>query len=351
MRTTIPHSRPFVGKEEQAAAGRVIASGQLAQGPEVAGLEHELSRYAGRRYGVAVSSGTAALYCSLRALDVKRGDAVVIPSYVCTALLNAVYLAGATPLLADVDPATGNLDVDNVKKALRAKTKAVIVAHLFGHPARADEIERLGVPVIEDCAQCVGATVNGKRAGSLTTMSVFSFYATKVLAAGEGGLVATSDRRIAQRILDLREYDNRDDYVPRFNFKMSDIHAAIASVQVKKIAAIVRGRRAIARVYRAQLCEALADDQLPPQNPGLDSMYYRFVLRLRQSPLATVAAMRKKGIACGRPVFKPLHRYLGLSGFPGSEEIYKQALSIPIYPGLTSTQIRRIADTLRSVLV
>ncbi len=351
MMKTIPHSKPFVGTTEARAAARVISSGQLSQGPQVSLLEKELSTYVGHHYGVAVSSGTAALFCALRALGVGTGDEVVVPTYVCTALLNAVCFCGATPVLADVDPCTGNMGPENVRAVLGRKVKAVVVAHMFGCPAPAAEIERLGIAVIEDCAQCVGATAGGRRVGGMTSASIFSFYSTKVLGAGEGGMVATSDRTIAQRVRDMREYDNRDSYSVRFNLKLSDIHAAVAREQLKKIAAIVRLRRSIAEVYDKAFAPLLGEEALPPRPAGSAPMYYRYVVRAGKRRAAIAAALKRAGVECARPVYKPLHRYLGEEGFSGAERIYREAHSIPIYPGLTRRDVGRVVRALRRAVL
>ena len=343
----IPHSRPFVGTREKRAVNEVIGSLQLAEGEQVRSLEKELSTFVGHDYGVAVSSGTAAIYLALKALGVKKGDAVIIPSYVCTALLNAVLHADAIPALCDVDPATGNMGMQNVKKVLRKNTRAIIVPHMFGYPASAAGIAALGVPVIEDCAQCVGATIGNRRVGSMSQVSIFSFYANKLIAAGEGGMVATSDPKIARKIKESREYDNRNTYAPSFNFKLSDVHAAIARQQLEKLPAMIKKRRSTAHQYCRRFSALSHTIQMPIEEKGHGPVYYRFVVRASSGPMrdAIMKKMDQAGISCRRPVFKPLHRYLNKSGFPGAEDIFLKALSLPVYPGLNSQQIDRICET------
>jgi perosamine synthetase len=336
----IPHSKPFLGTAEAAAVHRVLLSGQISQGKEVSLLERELSSFVGQRYGIAVSSGTAALYLALRSLGIKHADSVVVPSYVCTALLNAVLMAGASPCLSDVDPGTGEMTVDTARKALRKNTKAAIVPHLFGTPVDAHAIEsRLGIPVIEDCAQCVGTTFENKKAGNQTVISIFSFYATKLLCAGEGGLVATSDRQIAQTIIDLREYDNRDSFTPAFNYKLSDVHAALARQQLKKLPEMIRRRRAVAKLYDAAFADLAPRISLTKSENIRKSVYFRYVAQTTRSVQAMIKKMESKGVSCRRPIYKPLHTYLKKTGFPGTDEIYKRAISIPIYPSLSREQI------------
>lgn len=345
----IPHSRPFVGREELAGLRRVIASGQLAQGEEVKSLEKELSSIAGHRYGIAVSSGTAALYLALRSLEIRPGDRVVMPSYVCTALLNAVNMIGAKPVLADIDYRTGNMTPDTVKKALTKRCKAVIVPHMFGYPADAAGIEALGIPVIEDCAQCVGARVGRRTVGNLTRVSVFSFYATKMIAAGEGGLVATSDRGIAAAIREFREYDKRKTYTPGFNFKLSDMHAAVAGAQLEKLNHMIELRRKIAAVYDSYIIDAGPSIEAPWRGHGAQPVYYRYVVRIADADRAqsVIDRMNKRGIACNRPIYKPVHEYLGTGrALPRTRSLQKRAVSLPIYPGLSRADAANVAKTL-----
>jgi perosamine synthetase len=347
----IPHSKPFLGNAEKIACARVIASGQLSEGSEVLRLEKELSGFVGHQFGVAVSSGTAALYLALKALDVGRGDSVIIPSYVCTAILNAVLMAGAKPLLSDVDPFSGNMSLGHAKKAIRRGTKAAIVPHLFGTPANAYAIELgLGIPVIEDCAQCVGVSIGKKNVGSLTTIAIFSFYATKLLCAGEGGMIAMSDKRLAAKIMSLREYDNCDAYIPTFNFKLSDVHAAIARAQLKKLPAAIRRRRELADIYTRLLSGCPSILRFPHQEGHARSAFFRFVMLIKNNVVNTIASIEKTGVSCRRPIFKPLHHYLNKNGFSGTDHIYTQAISLPIYPGLADEQVKYIVEKFLRVL-
>jgi len=346
MRRIIPHSQPYLDRSEQKAAAAVIASGMLSQGAEVESLERELSRTVRRKYGVAVSSGTAALYLSLRALDVGHGHAVIIPSYVCTALLNAVAFAGATPVLCDVDPKTGVMSRAHAQKVMGRNVRAIIVPHMFGFPADVTDIASLGVPIIEDCAQCIDGEINGHVAGSMGTISVFSFYATKLIAAGEGGMAATSDEKLAQRMRDLREYDNRQTWSPSFNFKLSDIHASIARSQVRKLPEMISRRQAIAGRYSEFIKRTGTTVETPPEITSVRQCWYRYVVRTIFPAEKMLEWMNGRGVACRRPVFRPLHRYLNLHGFPGAEEIYVRAISLPLYPGLTQSDEQYIHSAL-----
>jgi dTDP-4-amino-4,6-dideoxygalactose transaminase len=267
-------------------------------------------------------------------------------------LLNAVNFLGAKPLLADVDPSSGNLTPQTVKKAIRKNTRAIIVPHLFGYPADVSGICRLGIPVIEDCAQCVGARIDGHPVGSLSNISIFSFYATKLITGGEGGMVTSFDRKIIKQIISFREYDNRAVYVPSFNFKMSDLRAAVARAQVKKLPLMIRKRHLLACRYRELLAPFHRIFKLPLQENGISPVYFRFVVRCASAGLRDriIKKMDAIGISCRKPVFIPLHHYLGLKGFPGTDTIYRQALSLPLYPGLEIRDVDYIVGQIGKIL-
>jgi perosamine synthetase len=207
----IPHSRPTLDKDDAAAVSAVLKSGHLSQGYQVSQFEKALAAFIGTKAGVAVSSGTAALHLSLLALKIGKGDEVILPSYVCTAPFNAVHLVSATPVIADIDRKTFNVDVPDLKKRITPRTKAIIVPHMFGLPADLDEILSLGIPVIEDCALSVGSRYKGQRTGSFGTLSIFSFYTTKMIATGEGGMVLCSREDIIDAVRDLRDYDEKEE--------------------------------------------------------------------------------------------------------------------------------------------
>lgn len=336
-RHLIPHSRPTFGREEEQAVLRAIRSGMVGSGEEVGRFERELERQVGGGRVVAVHSGSAALHLALLGLGIRPGDRVVVPSYVCAAVLNAVNYTGAEPIVADVDPATANLDPGDVRRRLRAGTKAIIAPHMLGRTAPIRELRGLGVPVVEDCAMALGGEV-----GCTGEVSVFSFYATKMMATGHGGAVAARDRRIVARIADLVEYDNRSDYKVRYNYRMSALAAALGRVQLAKLPEFVQRRRQIADYYYRTL--SLGE---PP--PG--HVFYRFLLRVG-SIGRFVRFMGSRGVDCKRPVFRPLHRLLARTRgeYPGAEELQRHGASIPLYPSLTRAEMRRVGESAREFL-
>ncbi len=344
----IPHSRPTVGDEEVRALTAVTRSGQLAQGPRVEEFERGMAAAVGVAGGVAVSSGTAALELALLVLGVGSDDEVILPSYVCAAPWLAVVRVGARPKIVDIEPASYAIDPAEVKKTLSFRTRAVIVPHMFGLPADLTGLQALGVPLIEDCAQTLGATEAGRRVGTVGAVAVCSFYATKLLCTGEGGMLLSNDRRLLDRGRALREYDEEPTLeAAAFNRKMTDLQAALGLSQLGKLRSFLDRRAAIAAAYRSALGRTGLD--LPAVPPGRSHIYYRFVVRLpgsSRSADAVLARMERRGVQCRKPVFQPLHRYLGLSGYPASEDASRAALSLPIYPSMTDEEVDRTIRTL-----
>ena len=344
----IPHSRPTIDETDILAVASVLRSGKIAQGSAVEKFERELAGYIGVKGGVATSSGTAALHLALLALDITGKDTVALPSYVCTAVLNAVNYVGASPLLIDTHPDTFNMDVENLKRKLTPQVKAIIIPHSFGLAADLEEIMALGIPVIEDCAQSIGATYKNKLTGSFGNMSIFSFYATKMITTGEGGMVVSNSEEFLGKIRDLRDYDNRENYVTRYNYKMTDFQAALGLSQLNKLNHFIEIRRIIAQRYNIELKNLCS----LPVNHGNDSkhIYYRYTIKLRRDVESFLKLSKEKGINCERPVFKPLHRYMNLSGFTNTDSVWEKAVSIPIYPTLTEKNMNTIIEFVKDAV-
>jgi dTDP-4-amino-4,6-dideoxygalactose transaminase len=343
----IAHSKPSITDDDVQRVARVVRSGQLAQGPEVAALERELAARLGVAATAAVSSGTVALELALRALGVGAGHEVLIPTYVCDALHHAVRRAGAVPVLVDADPVTHSLSAKDALARRTPRTRAVIVPHAFGLAADLEPFAALGIPVIEDCAQALGARLDdGRPAGAAGALAVCSFYATKMIAAGEGGAVAGPTALIA-RVRDARDYDGRETLEPRLNAKLTDMAAALARGQLARLDAFVTRRRALAARYRARLAGVPAR---VAADAGARHVYHRFVVGLERDPAAVVAALEARGVAARRPVFRPAHRALGLDGYPEADRLWAESLSIPCYPALTDDEAEHVAAALAAVL-
>ena len=343
----IPHSRPTLGEEEKKACLEVLDSLQIAQGEKVAAFEKAFCQFASRRYGVAVSSGTSALHLALLALGVSQGDEVIVPSFTCVALLHAVDAVGARPVVADIDLEDFNISVSEVKKKRTRKTKVVIAPHAFGRTARMEELISLGLPVIEDGTQALGAKIGNKTVGSFGAISVFSFYPTKMITTGEGGMVLTDSSRLAEKILDMRDYDKKKDYRFRTNAKMTDLEAALGIEQLKKLPDFIQKRREIASHYRKAFQTTAA--VLPVEDSYRDHVYFRYVVRMPKQSKMWLKHLRTRGIDAKEPVFKPLHRYLHFPEplFPSTAKAMKEACSLPIYPSLSHEDCERICRAIQ----
>lgn len=327
----------MLGVEEEEAVVRVLRSGRLAQGPEVEAFEDECAAFVGRRYGVAVSSGTAALHLALHALGVEADDIVAIPAYACASLLTAVSLQRATAHIVDVND-DFNLDARQVP----VDTGYVILPHLFGKRA---ETPGRGV-VIEDVAQSIGGD-----AGRAGTVAIASFYATKLLTTGEGGMILTDDGSLADVARDRRDYDNRDTFVPRFSYKMSEMQAAMGRVQLRRLTYFLARRRHIAFRY----VESLHD--LPIGLPDAhDHVFFRFVITTdRQTEV--IDWLVGEGVEAKRPVYRPAHHYVTESssglrartngGYPRADRAHAAAVSLPIHPGMRDEDADAVIEAVR----
>ena len=351
MSKVIPHSKPFVSEEDALAVAKVVKSGMHATWKKTEEFENKISELIGINYGKAVTSGTTALHIALLGLGVTNEDEVIIPSYVCQSLLNAVNYIGAKAVLADIDPDYKdkgyNISARTVKNLINIKTKAIIVPHMFGIPAEINEIVNLGVSVIEDCCQSLGAMNEGRVTGSFGKIGVFSFYATKVISTGHGGMVVTNCEDVKEKFYDLNKYDGRDEYKIAFNYGFTDIQAALGLNQLQRLNEFIERRREIGKRYD----KAFSDIglRIPPNNKG--SFPFRYVINLKNKDELerALVVLREIGIKAEKPVFKPLHRYLGKddSIFPNTSEAHETALSIPIYPALNDDEVEYI---IRNVL-
>ncbi len=351
----ITHSRPSLDQQDIQAVTDVLQSGRLVQGPLVERFERGIAAMVGVKGGVAVNSGTAALELALRALGVGPGDEVILPSYVCAAPWLATSRLGAQPRVVDISLDTYGIDPLAAQQAVTPRTRAIIVPHMFGLPADMPDLESLGIPLIEDCAQTLRATVNGRLVGTMGKVAVCSFRATKLLCTGEGGMVLSDDEGILERASALRDYDEEPSLEPTsFNHKLTDLQAALGLSQLHRYQSFLDRRAGIAATYHERL--AALDIVLPSTPQGRTHIFYRYVVRVprfRETPGALddlLAGLEQQGIQCRRPVFRALHRYLELEGCSHSEEASETAISIPIYPSMTDEDVARTAHALRGAL-
>jgi len=352
-----------VGAEVRAAVERVIASGHFILGPEGAALEREIAALTGVPHAVACNSGTDALHLALRAADIGPGDEVVTPAFTFIATAEAISYVGATPVFADIDPATFNLTAQALERSLTPGTRAVIVVHLFGQcadlPAIAEVCARRKLVLIEDCAQAIGADWGGRAAGAWGEYGCFSFYPTKNLGAyGDAGMLTTREAQHDTRLRMLRHHGSRQTYLHEeigYNSRLDELQAAVLRVKLPQLARWNEARRAHAARYRELL--AGAPLELPAEHGRGAHAYHQFTVRIAAHQRdAAKKALADAGVSSGVYYPIPLHRqpvyakdFAGLT-LPESEAAAHEVLSLPIYPQLTDEQIRHVAATLRACL-
>lgn len=346
----IPHSKPTLGTEEKKACAAVIDSLYLAQGRKVEEFEKAFCVFTGRRYAVAVSSGTAALHLTLAALGIGEKHQVIIPSYNCAAILQPIVALRATPVFADIDPEDFNISAMDAARKIKKITGAVIVPHLFGRAADMSAFKKMDIPVIEDGTQALGAKAGSKKVGSFGAAGVFSFYATKMITTGEGGMVVTDSKKLADAVRDLRDYDKKVTFKPRTNSKMTDLEAAMGLVQLERLPDFIQKRRAIAARYGGILAGTAV--ALPPADESRDHVYFRYVARVKKRAAPWLKALNRAGIEAKSPIYKPLHRYFKLpdARFPETSRAMAEAVSLPIFPAMTDAEINSVRQACAPLL-
>lgn len=348
--------------EIDAAIGRVLESGQFVLGEEVAAFEREFAEFCGVDHGVAVNSGTSALYLALLAAGIGSGDEVVTVPFSFVGTVAAIEYTGATPVLVDIDPRSFTMDPDAIAAAITSRTKAIMPVHLYGQPADMDPIRGIaaehGLTVIEDAAQAHGARYRGVRAGGLGDAACFSFYPTKNLGAyGEGGMVVTGDATLAERIRLLRDWGQARKYehtVRAFNARMEAFQGAILRVKLRHLPEWTAARRRIAARY-----DQLLDGPgvvVPAEMPYATHVYHVYSVRVRERQRLQ-EALRTDGIATGLHYPIPIHRqpaYADLGypagAFPESERAADEVMSLPLFPEMTEAQVEEVAASVRRAI-
>ena len=372
LRELIRINQPFLGKEEIDSAVEVLRTGVLTDksgmGPRVLEFERSFAKYVGAKHAIAVVNGTAALHAALLAAEVGPGDEVIVPSFTFVGAVNAVVLAGATPVFADIDKDTFCLRTDSIEEVVTRKTKAIIPTDLFGLPSdlkAASEIAKSkGMMVIEDAAQAHGAQYEGKRVGSISDMTIFSFYAAKNLTTGEGGMITTDDDEHAQALRMIRSHgEQRPYWTVRLghNYHMTEIAAAIGQAQLKKLPGFLERRRKNAELA-AQKLEMTGKLILPKEPEGRKHAWYVYTVRLR----GVNAAKRNKivdklwnknieaAVYYSTPVHStPFYRESNLARrgrLPETEKASRQVFSLPVHPRLGEEEMEYVAETLRKTI-
>jgi dTDP-4-amino-4,6-dideoxygalactose transaminase len=368
-----------IAPEIRAAVEDVLTRQQFVLGPQGDALEREIAEACGVRHAVGLASGTEALELGLHACSVKAGDEVIVPAFTFIATGSAVSALGARPIFADIEPATFNLDPDQIESRITPRTRAIVAVHLFGLSADMDAIlavaEKHGIPVIEDNAQSFGATYRGRKTGSMGRLGCLSFYPSKNLGAyGDAGMIVTNDEKLAARLRSLRNHGQTGQYLSTergWNSRLDELQAAILRVKLRHMAKWTAARQEHARLYDSLLGD-LPGILLPRVPPGREHVYYLYTLRVegraggntRPNDKGNEARsdlvqqrLKERGVASVVYYPVPLHLqplYALLGGKPGdlrvSERAAREVLSIPLYPELTREQVERVAQEVRAAV-
>jgi len=372
----IPIAKPFLGKEEAQAAYDTILSGWVTQGPKVKEFEEKFAEYIGAKYAVAVSSCTTALHLSMVVAEIGAGDEVICPSMSYIATANSIKYVGAKPVFAEVNE-DYNLDLNDVKKRITKKTKAILLVHQIGMPADIDSFRTLcnekGIMLIEDAACAIGSQYKGTKIGFHSDLVCFSFHPRKVITTGDGGMIATSNEAYNKRLKLLRQHgmsvNDRvrhlsekvilEDHIEiGYNYRMTDFQASVGIKQLEKLDWIIEKRREIAKRYIEEL-KGIENIRLPEEKPGYFTNYQSFSIYLKKNFLMSRDELMQKlldeGIATRRGIMTA-HRetaYKNLSNvvqLPFSEELCDQSIIIPLYVPMPLEELYHIISTLKKIL-
>jgi len=362
----IPIAKPDFGKEEETAVKEVLESGILASGPRTKQFEKEFAEYIGVEHAVAVTNGTIALDVALKALNLGAGDEVITSAFSFIASGNCILFQNAKPVFADIDPRTFNIDPEDVAEKITAKTKALIPVHMFGQPANMDALKEIaedkGIALVEDAAQAHGAEYRGQKAGSIGDMGCFSFYATKNMTAGEGGMITTSDAELARNTRLLINHGQSQKYhhaTLGYNYRITELCAAIGSIQLKKLDKFNAKRRENAQLL-TQGIRRFHGLTVPYVDKDVKPVFHQYVLRVEENysrdrdELADRLTEKGVGVAVHYPIpiyRQPLYLKLGYKDTkcPNTEEACRRVLSLPVHPLVDRKDIEYILAVLKDV--
>jgi perosamine synthetase len=365
-KAVISIAAPIVEGEEIDAVNGVLRSGMLAQGPKVAEFEEAFAQYCGSKYALAVNSGTAAIHAALFAAGVGPGDEVLTTPFSFVATVNPIIMVGAKPVLVDIDPVTFNIDPTKIKEKVTPATKAIIPVHLYGQPCDQGSIDEVAkshnLVVIEDACQAVGAMYGSKKAGNLGSMGCFSLYATKNIMCGEGGVVTTNDEKYAQAIRRFRQHGMSGPYQYEhigYNYRLSDLHAAIAVEQLKKVDNFNALRQKNAKLLDEGLA-GIEGIELPLLANGRTHVYHQYTIRLKDNFSVGrqnfIDMLRDKGIGAGVYYPKALHSIPHIAAygykegdFPVAEQAAREVVSLPVHPKVGEADVAHIVESIKEI--
>lgn len=357
----IPIAKPIVGEDEIAVVEAVLRSGSIAQGKKVEEFEGAFAEFIGTKYAIAVNSGTAALHIALLAHGIGKGDEVITSPFTFIATANSILFTGAKPVFADIEEESFNIAPDNIDEKITPRTGAIMPVHLYGQPCNMKRIMRIaqehGLIIIEDACQAHGAEFDGRRVGSFGT-GCFSFYPTKNMTTGEGGMITTNDKDIAQKARMIRSHGQRQRYLHEilgYNYRMMDIGAAIGLCQLGKLEECNNRRIKNAKFLTGRLSEIKG--LVPPfVRPDVKHVFHQYTVRITQNFGIPRDGLRQKLMDEGvgteiyypLPVHKqPLYRNLGYNDhLPNSKKAATEVLSLPVHPSLTKKDLKYVVDSL-----
>lgn len=365
----IPINAPQIGKKEIEAVVKVLESGilthGLGMGPMVKKFEKEFAKFVEAKHAIAVNSGTAALHLALTAAGIKNGDEVILPSFTFVATAEVIVMAGAKPVFVDIEPETYNISPEKIEKAITKRTKAIIPVDLYGLPANMQPIkeiaEKHGLLIIEDAAQAHGAGYKGKPPGAFADAACWSFYASKNMTTGEGGMITTNHDELAEKMHIIRSHGEKEKYksiMLGHNYRMPEIQAAIGSVQLEKLPKFLEKRRRNTEKLTAKL-KNVEKLKLPTQPQGYQHSWYLYTVKLKNAKEKErdeiLEKLRRKGIDAQVYYKCPIHLMPYYSKFgkyrlPQTEKAASQVFSLPVHPGVTEKQAEYISEAVLNVL-
>jgi len=362
----VPFFVPDISKSDKLAVMNALNSRMLTDGPQLRKFEREFAKYTGSKYAVGVSNGTAALHLALKALGLKKGDEVIIPNITFVATANSVLLTGATPVLVDVNYDDMNISLDSIKQNITSKTKAILPVHIAGKICKMTQIKKIAkknnLLLIEDCAHAIGTKLNNKHAGTFGSIGCFSFYPTKNFTTIEGGMVITNSKRIAEYVTSARSHGltrsladryskgkpwDYDIINPGFNYRLDEIRASLGLSQLKRINSL-NSKRFLASKYYSKQLEEIPGIITPEIFRNKEHTYHLYIIRIKnefgQNRDVVFKELKKVGIHVSLH-YKPLHRFSAYKNLTktygrldNSEQIYKESLSLPLYPSISKKQ-------------
>lgn len=380
MQRYIPYGRQWIDEDDIKAVEEVLRSDYLTTGPKIAEFEQKLIEITGAKYAVAIANGTAALHAACFAAGISAGDEVITTPITFAASANAAFYCGGTPVFADIDSKTYNIDPDDIKRKITRKTKAIIPVHFTGQPCDMEPIlkiaEKYGLTIIEDSAHAIGAVYKGQKIGSIADMTTFSFHPVKQITTGEGGAITTNDKQLYERMIMFRSHGitrNGDKMINNegpwfyeqqslgYNYRMTDIQAALGISQLGKLDMFIRKRKEYVKIYNNAF-GGIEEVIIPEQLDGTESSWHLYIIqlkleRLKKGRKEIYEDLVKEGIGVNVhyiPVY--YHPYYQKMGYkkglcPKAEALYERIITLPLYPKMSRDDVEYVIEKVKKVCV